>query len=143
MRRQAERVLEGATVSSNQAPARSSWWKRNRAALLPRVLIGAGLVAAALGIGQIGLDTVLQVAGAVALLVIALGAVAVGALAMTLRRRLAELKHLPTWADRTSPTTRTDWSLGWSGTAPGTWCWRSRPRPGRPWCWTRAAHRIT
>lgn len=62
---------------------------------MPRLAIAVFLAAAAFGIGQIGIDTVLRVAGAVALLVIALAAAAVGGLALMLRRRLAELKHLP------------------------------------------------
>jgi hypothetical protein len=53
------------------------------------------LAAAVVGIGSIGLDTAVQVAGAVALLLIAFGAAAVGGLALVLRRRLAELRHLP------------------------------------------------
>jgi hypothetical protein len=94
MTRQAERILGGITVNS-ASPATAGWWRRNRSAVVPRVLIAAALTSAALGVGQIGLSTVLQVAGAVALLVIALGAAAVGALALMLRRRLAELRHLP------------------------------------------------
>jgi hypothetical protein len=60
-----------------------------------RIAIAAVLAGAAFGIGQIGIDTVLRVAGAVSLLIIALGAASVGALALMLRRRLAELRHLP------------------------------------------------
>jgi hypothetical protein len=63
--------------------------------VLPRVLIALLLASAVWGIGEAGLSGVLQVAGAVALLVIALGAAAVGGLALVLRRRLAELKYLP------------------------------------------------
>jgi hypothetical protein len=66
-----------------------------RKMVLPRLLIAAIMVAGVLAVGRIGLDTVLQVAGAVALLIIATAAAALGALALTLRRRLAELQHLP------------------------------------------------
>lgn len=94
MTRQAERVLDGTTVIT-ASPAKTAWWSRNRSAVVPRVLIAAALTAAALGIGQFDISTVLQVAGAIALLIIALGTAAVGALALMLRRRLAELRHLP------------------------------------------------
>jgi hypothetical protein len=94
MRRQAERVLDGTAVTSPTS-AKAGWWRRNRGAVAPRIGIAAIIAGAAFGIGQVGIDTVLRVAGAVALLIIALGAAAVGALALMLRRRLAELRHLP------------------------------------------------
>jgi hypothetical protein len=94
MTRQAERALDGTAVTSSN-PAKVGRWSRRRSALLPRMALAALLIAAAFGIGQIGINTVLQVAGAVALLIIAVGAAAVGSLALMLRRRLAELKHLP------------------------------------------------
>jgi hypothetical protein len=94
MTRQAERALRGTAVR-NSRPAKPGWFRRNRRAVLSRVVVAALLAGAALGIGQIGLGTVLNVAGAVALLIIAVAAAAVGALALMLRRRLAELKHLP------------------------------------------------
>ena len=94
MTRQAERALDGTAVTSSN-PAKVGRWGRRRSALLPRMALAALLIAAAFGIGQIGINTVLQVAGAVALLIIAVGAAAVGSLALMLRRRLAELKHLP------------------------------------------------
>jgi len=94
MTRQAERVLDGTAVTSPTS-AKAGWWRRNRRAVAPRIGIAAIIAGAAFGIGQIGIDTVLRVAGAIALLIIALGAAAVGALALMLRRRLAELRHLP------------------------------------------------
>jgi hypothetical protein len=101
MTRQAEHVRDRTDVTSPRSAA-AGWWSRHRSGwktvargVVPRVLIAGVLVAAALGIGQVGLDGVLRVAGAVALLVIAGGAAAVGALALVLRRRLAELRHLP------------------------------------------------
>jgi hypothetical protein len=94
MTRQAERALDGTAVTSSN-PAKVGRWSRRRSALLPRMALAALLIAVAFGIGQIGIDTVLQVAGAVALLIIAVGAAAVGSLALMLRRRLAELRHLP------------------------------------------------
>ena len=97
MTRPAERVLHrasatGPTTAKNR---KRGWWSRHRRAVVPRILITVVLAAAVLGVGHIGLDMVLRVAGAIALLVIALGAAAVGALALTVRRRLAELQHLP------------------------------------------------
>jgi hypothetical protein len=74
---------------------KAGWWRRHRRTVGSRLLAGLLLGAAMVGIAQIGMATVLQVAGAIALLIVAAGAAAVGALALVLRRRLAELKHLP------------------------------------------------
>jgi hypothetical protein len=94
MTRQAERVRQGIDIRRS-SPTKQGWWTRLRRAVVPSVLFGGALAGAAFGVSQIGLDTALRIAGAVALLVIALGVAAVGALAMMLRRRLAELRHLP------------------------------------------------
>src|SRR4051794_1048904 len=94
MTRQAERVRDRVSAKG-PTMAKTGWGRRYRRVVLPRLLVGVLVVAAALGIAQAGLDTVLQVAGILALLVIAAGAAAVGSLAFVLRRRLAELKHLP------------------------------------------------
>lgn len=91
MTRQAERFLHG----TGPTMVKASRWRRHRRVVGSRILIAAILVAAVAGTAQIGLDTVLRVAGAVALLVIAVAAAAVGSLALVVRRRLAELKHLP------------------------------------------------
>lgn len=58
-------------------------------------LLASPVLAVVLCVAVLGLSTTLQVAGVLALLVIALGAASLGALALVLRRRLGELKHLP------------------------------------------------
>lgn len=93
MRRPADRFRNGTSVTGPSA-AKRGWWSRRRA-VVPPILITAILAAAVLAIDQAGLDNVLRVAEAIALFVIALGAVAVGSLALMVRRRLAELRHLP------------------------------------------------
>jgi len=97
MTRQSEHVRVRTNVT-DPGPAQAARWRRHfawRRHALPRVLIAAVLVGAVLGLGRLDLDAVLRVAGVVALLVIALGVAAIGALALVLRRRLAELRHLP------------------------------------------------
>src|SRR5689334_3143573 len=94
MTRQAERAPDQARATRSAMP-QAGWWRRHRRAVGARLLAGVLLGAAMVAIAQIGMATVLQVAGAIALLIVAAGAAAVGALAMVLRRRLAELKHLP------------------------------------------------
>ena len=97
MTRQSEHVRVRTNVTDTGSAQAARWrryfvWRRHA---LPRVLIAAVLAGAVLGLGRLDLDTVLRVAGVVALLVIALGVAAIGALALVLRRRLAELRHLP------------------------------------------------
>jgi hypothetical protein len=94
MTRPAERVLNKA-AANGPTTAKAGRWRRLRRVLGLQLLIAALFAAVVAGIVQIGFDTLIQLAGAVALLVIAAGAAAVGALALVLRRRLAELKHLP------------------------------------------------
>ncbi|MCW2848656.1 MAG: hypothetical protein JWR90_2630 [Marmoricola sp.] len=63
--------------------------------LVLAALLASPVLAVVLCVAVLGLGTTLQVAGVLALLVIAFGAAALGTLALVLRRRLAELKHLP------------------------------------------------
>lgn len=74
---------------------RSGWWGRHRDIVVP-VAVGSGLLLSVLlGAGQLGVDALLRLAGLSALVLVGIGAAAVAALALVLRRRLAELRHLP------------------------------------------------
>lgn len=70
-------------------------WIRHKDVVVPVALGTSLLLAALLGAGQLGVDAVLRLAGLSALVLMGLGAAAVGALALVLRRRLKEIRHLP------------------------------------------------
>lgn len=94
MPRQEEQVDRSPSTAGTPA-ATGGWRDHGRMAVLLGGLVVLPVAAVTFGILQFGLDTVLRLAGVLALLLIAGGAVAVGSLAVVLNRRLRELRHLP------------------------------------------------
>lgn len=85
------------TVRTDTSPTAPPvrWWTRHKQTVVPVVVGTALLTAPLLGAAQVGVDALLRLAGLSALVLVGLGSAALGALALVVRRRLQELRHLP------------------------------------------------